>query len=87
MDEGVDPKQMCQRLFNKVTRCEQLADAADPDILILFEDWLEELESEVIRLVQRTGCTEPGALSKLSGLSTAGSTFILTKLKKEGKLA
>ncbi len=86
MDEGVDPKQMCRRLFDKVARCEQLADEAGPDILMLFEDWLEELEEEVLRIVKATGRAEPESLSEDTGLSRAGVLFILTKLGKEGKL-
>ena len=45
MDEGVDPKNMCQSLVNKVAQSELLAAVADPQVLELFEDWLEELDN------------------------------------------
>jgi hypothetical protein len=45
MGEGVDPTQMCQSLVDKVAQSKQLMAIADPDLLVLFEDWLEELEA------------------------------------------
>jgi hypothetical protein len=86
MDEGVDPKQMCQSLVNKVARSEQLAAVAEPEILILFEDWLEELEKEVIDKVTTIDIGTADALSEEIGLSRAGATFLLTKLRREGKI-
>ena len=44
MGEGVDPTQMCQSLVDKVAQSKQLMAITDPEILVLFEDWLEELE-------------------------------------------
>ena len=86
MDEGVDPRKMCQGVFSKVARSEQLATVTDPEILVLFEDWLEELEMEVIRLVTSSGSDTPEAIAEGAGLSSAGALFILSKLKKEGKI-
>jgi hypothetical protein len=45
MGEGVDPTQMCQSLVDKVAQSKQLMAITDPEILVLFEDWLEELEN------------------------------------------
>ena len=86
MDEGVDPKQMCQSLVNKVARSEQLVAVAEPEILILFEDWLEELEKEVIDKVTTANITTADALAEATGLSRVGATFLLTKLRREGKI-
>jgi hypothetical protein len=86
MDEGVDPKDMCQSLVNKVARSEQLQAVADPDVLVLFEDWLEELEQEVIAIAAQKGALEPGMLGEKLGVSYAGASFLITKLKSEGKL-
>ncbi len=86
MDEGVDPKDMCQSLVNKVARSEQLRAVADPDVLVLFEDWLEELEVEAMAAVKKAGVHDPRALGKELGVSYAGASFLITKLKAEGKL-
>ncbi len=86
MDEGVDPTQMCQSLVDKVAQSRQLAAVADPSVLALFDDWLEELEDEVLSWVRNTDSLDPSKLAEDLGLSRSGANFLITKLKKEGKL-
>jgi hypothetical protein len=86
MDEGIDPTQMCQNLVEKVAQSKQLSAAVDPEVLILFENWLEELESEVISFVKESGSSDPLELAEELGLSRSGANFLITKLKRESKL-
>jgi hypothetical protein len=57
MDEGVDPTAMCQSLVEKISQSKQLRSVTDPEILILFEDWLEELENEAAGVIKIGGAT------------------------------
>ena len=86
MDEGIDPTHLSQSLMNKVAQSRQLQSVADPDVLVLFEDWLEELEAEVVSIVKKTDALEPKELGQRLGVSEAGASFLMTKLKREGKL-
>jgi hypothetical protein len=86
MGEGVDPTQMCQRLVDKVAQSKQLMAMTDPDLLVLFEDWFEELEDEIVSLVSRYGPLAPAELAQRAGLSLRGATFLLSKLEREKKL-
>ncbi len=86
MDEGVDPTKMCQSLVDKVFQSKQLRTVAEPDILALFEDWLEELEEEIINMVKKTGSDDLGKLARGLGLSRAGVNFLITKLKREERI-
>jgi hypothetical protein len=86
MGEGVDPTQMCQSLVDKVAQSKQLMAITDPDLLVLFEDWFEELEEEIVSLAGEFGPLNPAELAKRIGLSQRGSTFLLSKLRREGKL-
>jgi hypothetical protein len=86
MDEGVDPTHMCQSLVEKVAHSKQLKAVADPEILVLFEDWLEELEDEVIEHVRKTGSQDPAILAAHLGLSSSGINFLMAKLQREGKI-
>jgi hypothetical protein len=86
MGEGVDPTQMCQSLVDKVAQSKQLMAITDPEILVLFEDWLEELEGEVVSLSKsQERLTAENVASKL-GLSKRGATFLMSKLQREKKL-
>jgi hypothetical protein len=86
MDEGVDPTAMCRSLVEKFSQSEQLRSVGDPEILILFEDWLEELENETVTILKRRGSLGPTDLAKELGLSESGSMFLITKLKRDGKI-
>ena len=86
MGEGVDPTQMCQRLVDKVAQSKQLMAMTDPDLLVLFEDWFEELEEEIVSLTREHGPLDSGELAERTGLSLRGATFLLSKLKREGKM-
>lgn len=86
MGEGVDPTQMCQSLVDKVAQSKQLMAITDPDLLVLFEDWFEELEDEIVSLAG-DGSLGAEELARRIGLSLRGATFLLSKLKREGKLS
>ncbi len=78
---------MCQTLVDRVAQSKQLMAVADPDLLVLFEDWLDELEREVISLQQRQGTLSPHDLRAQLGLSPRGAEFLISKLRREGKLS
>jgi DNA-binding Lrp family transcriptional regulator len=86
MDEGVDPTHMCQSLVDKVFQSKQLKAVADPEILVLFEDWLEELEEEIISEIKKSPAQDPSVLAKGLGLSKSGTIFLITKLQREGRI-
>jgi hypothetical protein len=86
MGEGIDPTQMCQNLVDKVAQSKQLMAITDPELLVLFEDWREELEGEVVTLVKKHDRLDAGELARKLGLSQRGATFLLSKLKRENKI-
>ncbi len=78
---------MCQSLVDRVAQSKQLMAVADPELLVLFEDWLDELEGEVTALAREQGSLTPENLAAKFGLSRRGATFLITKLQREGKLS
>lgn len=85
MGEGVDPTHMCQSLVHKVAQSKQLMAVTDPDILVLFESWLDELEDEVAAYLQQHPAGEAADLAENLGLSKSGADFLLAKFQREGK--
>ncbi len=86
MGEGIDPTQMCQSLVDKGAQSRQLMAITHPEVLALFEDWLEELEDEIIALAKRKGLPSAETLAKELRVSKRGAIFLLSKLKREKKL-
>jgi len=83
MGEGVDPTQMCSSLVDKVTQSRQLTAIADPDLVVLFEDWLDELEAEVLEIIRAEGPLDEDALAGRLGLSRRGARFLISKLQRK----
>lgn len=83
MDEGVDPTSMCQSLVHKVAQSKQLMAVAEPEILILFESWLDELEEEVSAYLHSNPEADAPDLAGNLGISERGASFLLAKLKRE----
>ncbi len=77
---------MCQSLVNKVAQSEQLSAMTDPDVLVLFEDWLEELEAEVLSMIREYGLEDEQNPANTLGLSRRGTKFLLSKMSREGKI-
>ncbi len=86
MGEGVDPTAMCQSLVEKVARSQQLMAVADPELLVLFEEWLEQLEEEIVSLVKASRSLDAAALAPKLALPVTGVAFLLEKLRKAGRL-
>ncbi|MFQ6759276.1 hypothetical protein MWR57_11790 [Desulfovibrionaceae bacterium CB1MN] len=86
MGEGVDPTKMCQSLVDKVARSKQLRSVTDPELLVLFEDWLEELEAEVTAYLEQHPGSDAPAIAAHLGLSGSGAAFLVAKLRREEKI-
>ncbi|MCB2183088.1 MAG: winged helix-turn-helix transcriptional regulator [Desulfobulbaceae bacterium] len=74
---------MCQSLVHKVAQSKQLMAVADPEILILFESWLDELEEEVLNFLKTNHGADARDIAKKLGISKSGASFLLAKLTKE----
>lgn len=83
MGEGVDPTQMCQTLVHKVAQAKQLLAIADPGILPLFENWLDELEDAAADFLKHHPGGDAAELAEKLGLSRRGAEFLVAKLRQE----
>jgi hypothetical protein len=83
MGEGVDPTQMCQSLVDKMQRSRQLLAQADPEVVLLFEEWLEALEEEAAALAETEPALDAGGLARKLNISPTGARFLLERLKGE----
>lgn len=77
-----------------MNKIQKLVDIMEPEqaassiAVVMKKLWpvLEELESEVVAFVKKTGSVNPIDLADGVGLSRSGARFIITKLRREEKL-
>ncbi len=77
---------MCRSLLEKVTRADQLMQVAEPELLVLFEEWLEELAEEAAVVVKEMGAADPAALARRLKIPPSGTEFLINKLRREGRM-
>ena len=86
MDEGVDPKNLCQQMVTAIDEYAELESLADPEIRTLFIDWMEELEQEILVEYKKHEMTGPEDLAERFKISRQGADFLLKKMRQEKKI-
>jgi hypothetical protein len=86
MDEGVDPKNLCRQIVTTIDEHAELESLANPEIRTLFVDWMEELEHEILDYRKAKDELGTDDLIKRFGISPQGASFLIRKMKQEGKL-
>jgi hypothetical protein len=86
MVEGIDPLRMCQMLANTVAESRQLQAEADPEIMALFQDWLEKLEEEAATIAKKNSSINMKEMSAELGLSKSVAVYLIARLHKKGVL-
>lgn len=77
---------MCRSLLEKVTRADQLMKVAEPELLVLFEEWLEELAEEAAAVVKELGAADSEAVARRLKIPRSGTEFLINKLRREGRV-
>ena len=86
MDEGVDPTNMCKRLVSSMQQKALLETVAPSAIRALFEDWMTQLEKEVLTFVKGKRDVSPEVLAKEFNISLESGKYLVKRLKEEGKI-
>jgi hypothetical protein len=86
MGEGFSPMEMCRQMTQAVERASEMAAYGTPELRGLFEDWLKQVEEEVLASVRETGTTDAKAVAKKLKISVESAVFLFSKLAREGKL-
>jgi predicted HTH transcriptional regulator len=89
MKEGEGMPEMCLKMMEQMwstTESARIGYYATPEIIGLFEDWLKNLEKELIEFVKEKGKTTPSEISEKLKISKESVVFLIAKLAREGKL-
>jgi hypothetical protein len=67
-------------------KSDELAKYATPELRALFEDWLIQLEEEIIAFAEKHEVTKPEEIAKAFKVSKESATFLFEKLIQKGKI-
>jgi hypothetical protein len=79
------PREMFRFMMGDVSKNDELAKYATPELRSLFEDWLLQLEEEIITFTKTRDAVKPEELAEAFKISRESAIFLMSKLcQKEG---
>lgn len=85
-EEGFSPMEMCRQMTQAVERASEMAAYATPELRDLFEDWLRQVEEEILAFVSEQGKVDALEIAERLKISEQSAVFLLSKLAREGKI-
>ncbi len=86
MSEGFNPMEMCRGMVGSITRSAEMATYATPEIRALFEEWVAQIESEVLEFLKGRATATPEDVAAHLKLSKDSAIFLLSRLARDGKI-
>ena len=78
--------EMGKEVVSAISRSHELATYSTPELRGLFNDWLGEIEREVLEFFADRGTADPELVAKRFRLQRESAIFILSKLAREEKI-
>jgi hypothetical protein len=86
MGEGFNPMEMCRGMVGSITKSAELATYATPELRVLFEEWLGQIEAEILEFLKGREAVTPEIVAEQFKLSKDSAVFLLSKMAREGKI-
>lgn len=86
MGGDFNPMEMCQKMMLTVTETARMAGLATPEVQALFDDWVSQVESEVLTIIKSKGQIEPHAIASELKISEDSVLYFVSKLVRDKKV-
>lgn len=86
MGAGFNPQEMCRQMTSAVTKAAEMGSYATPEVRALFEDWVGEVEKEIIDFIAQSGQSNPGAIAEKLRISEDSAIFFVSRLAQQKKI-
>ncbi len=86
MGEGFNPMEMCKSMVDSIAKSAEMATYATPELRALFEEWLGQIEAEILEFLKGREAIAPETVAEHFKLSKESAVFLLSKLACEGKI-
>ena len=85
-DSGFKPFDMCSEMISSIKQGHKTATLATPEIQGLFEDWVQQIEEEIIVLQEGRENLDAEQLAGHFKISKESAYYFMTRLAQKGKL-
>ena len=85
-EKGFNPMEMCKQMMQSMTQSREMAEFATPELRGLFEDWVRQIEDEILQFVKDRENVNTEEIAEKFKISEESAIYILGKLAQKGKL-
>ncbi len=82
----MNPVEMSKEVISAISHSYELATYSTPELRGLFNDWLGEIEREIMEFLTDRNRVVPDEVAEHFRLQRESAIFILSKLAREGKI-
>jgi len=80
------PWDMCKEMMSAIQQSHRIATMATPEVQGLFEDWVEQIEKEILTYLNEKDFIDIKDLANQFKISKDSAYYFLTKLAQKGKI-
>jgi len=84
--EGFNPMDMCQKMMSSVGKSSEMAAYATPELRGLFEEWLAQMEDEILQFIRENGTADAQKTAEHFKLSKESAAYCLSRLAQKGRI-
>jgi hypothetical protein len=85
-DNGFNPMNMCKEMMSNIRQSSKIATLSTPEVQGLFEDWVEQIENEIINFIKEKETYNIEEIAKNFKISKESAYYFLTRLAQKGKI-
>ncbi|MCL6611159.1 MAG: winged helix-turn-helix transcriptional regulator [Peptococcaceae bacterium] len=83
---GMNPMEMCKYMTESVAKAAEMGSYATPEVRALFEDWVEEVEKEILTLIKSKGEVQTSDIAEKLKINEGSVIFFISRLAQKGKI-
>jgi len=86
-EKGFNPMEMCRKMMESITRAAEMGSYATPEVRALFEDWVSEVEKEILALVKSKSEVQLKDIAEELKINEGSVIFFISRLAQQGKVS
>lgn len=85
--DGFNPMDMCKKMMATISQSSEIATFATPEVRQLFEEWVQQVDEEILNLVKGESVVSPDQIAEKLKISKSSAIYFLSRLAQKGKIS
>jgi len=85
-DSCFNSMEMCKKMMSSISQSSEIATFATPEVRQLFEEWVQQVDDEILNLIKENSPITPEEISEKLKISKDSVIYFLSRLAQKGKI-